>query len=53
MSTYTKSEEVYQYTETVIYRDGVEIARIHNHNDSWYDTESTEEISEEEAEDYQ
>ena len=52
MSTYTRVVEEYISTETVIYRDGVEIAREENYDASWYDTRSTEDMTEEEAEDY-
>lgn len=52
MSTYTKHVEQYMSTETVIYRDGVEISREENYDGHWYDTESVEEITEEEAEEY-
>lgn len=52
MSTYTKHVEQYMSTETVIYKDGVEIAREENEDSYWYDTISREEITEEEAGDY-
>lgn len=52
MSTYTKRVERYISTETIIYRDGVEISREENFDAYWYDTESVEEITDEEAEDY-
>lgn len=50
--TYTKKVEQYISTETVIYKDGVEISRQENYDAAWYDTESVEEITDEEAEDY-
>lgn len=52
MSYYTKHVGVYQYMGTVIYRDGVEIARYDNGDDLGWDTRSVEEITEEEAEGY-
>lgn len=52
MSTYTRVVEEYISTETVIYRDGVEIAREGNYDAYWHDTRSTEDMTEEEAEDY-
>lgn len=51
---YTKSIEEYVHTETVI-RDenGNEVAREENFGDAyWLDTRSTEDITDEEAEDY-
>lgn len=52
MSTYTKRVDRYISTETVILRDGVEIAREENDDAYWYDTKSFKGITEEEAEDY-
>lgn len=52
MSKYTKQVEQYMSTETVIYRDGVEIYREENLDAHWYDTAYREEITEEEAEGY-
>jgi hypothetical protein len=52
MSIYTKHVEQYMYTETVIRKDGEEIYREANDNAYWYDTEYSETITEEEAEDY-
>lgn len=52
--SYTKTIEQYIHTETVIWdENGNEVAREENQFDaSWYDTYSTEEISDEEAEEY-
>lgn len=52
MRGYTKHIEVYQYTETVIRYDGTEVARETNNDEHWYDTQSAEAISDEEAEDW-
>lgn len=49
---YTKKVEQYLSTETVIYLDGVEVSRYENYDAHWYDTESIEDITDEEAEDY-
>lgn len=52
--TYTKHTEIYQFRVIVIKEDGVEIAREEYEYDAqWYDTESVETITEEEAEEYQ
>ena len=46
-------KEQYIYTESVVYdEDGNEVARFRNHDDYWYDTESSEEITPDELEDY-
>lgn len=52
--SYTKTIEQYIHTETVIWdSNGNEVAREENHGDAyWYDTQSTEEISDEEAGEY-
>lgn len=49
---FTKKIEQYMSTETVYYKDGVEIARFENCDAHWYDTQSVESISDEEGEDY-
>ena len=46
-------KEQYIYTESVVYdEDGNEVARFRNCDDYWYDTESSEEITPDELEDY-
>lgn len=49
--TYTRVTEQYISTETVYYRDGVEVLRVENSDYSWYDTQSTEDMTEDEWED--
>lgn len=47
---YTVKVQQYRYTETVITdANGNEVERFHNHDEAWYDTESTTHIT---AEDY-
>lgn len=50
---YRKRVEAIRYTETIIEKDGVEIARFHNNDDYWLETDSNEEISDEEGEEYE
>lgn len=50
--TYTKKIHEYTFTEAVIYYNGTEIAREHNNDETWHDTLSEEEITEDEAEEY-
>lgn len=45
----SKSIESYLHTETVFYNDdGEEIGRFDNHDAHWWDTESAEDITDEE-----
>ena len=45
---YTKAREIRQYSETIYYRNGVEIARETNGDDFAYDIEKAEPMTEEE-----
>ncbi len=50
--TYTVRTEEFVYTETVVIDDetGEEVVRETNHDAAWYDTRSTETISDEDYE---
>lgn len=52
MTKYTKQVNIMQYTETVYYADGVEIARENNNDDVTYDREPITLMTEDEIEDY-
>lgn len=50
---YRKRVEAIRYTETIIEKDGVEVARFHNNDDHWFETDSDMEISDAEGEEYE
>jgi hypothetical protein len=52
MSDYTKVREVLQYSEIVYYKDGEEIGRERVYDDSLYDSEPEEAMTQQEIDDY-
>lgn len=52
MSTYTKVREVLQYSEIVYYKDGEEIGRERVYDDSLYDGDPEEPMTQQEIDDY-
>jgi len=52
MSGYTKQRNIMQYTEVVYYKDGAEVAREALHDDSVYEADPREPMTEQEIQDW-